>query len=122
MLSLFKRKERAELKPVNPKERYQCPFYGFHMAMGMLMDQPGNQCALITDSYGPCQMEVRSEVPNWNECPFNNKENSNEALEKMTDQLTVFPDEFHPKGAKSWKGMSFKKWQKYVMERQPNPQ
>jgi len=116
MFSLSKRKGNDDLKPVIEKQRYQCPFYGFHMAMGMLMDQSGNQCALITDSYSPCQMEIRSQTPNWNECPLNNEENSR-ALEKIADQLTIFPEEFHPKEAKSWRGMPFKNWQKYIMER-----
>jgi len=121
MLSLFRRKRNEKLKPVFSKERYQCPFYGFHMVRGMLMDQSGNQCALITDSYSPCQMEIRRQTPNWNECQFNDEKNS-EALEKIADQLTIFPNEFHPEGSKSWEGMPFKDWQEYIMGQEANTQ
>src|SRR3989344_547465 len=118
MLSLFTRKRYEELKPVSSKERYRCPFYGFHMARGMLMDQSGNRSALITNSYSPCRMEIRIQTPDWSECPFNNEENR-AALEKIADYLTIFPDEFYPEETKSWKGMTFRGWQNYIMKRKP---
>ncbi|MBU4069788.1 MAG: hypothetical protein KJ646_02290 [Nanoarchaeota archaeon] len=118
MLSLFGKKK--ELEPVTPKQRYPCPFYGFHMAMEMLMDQSGNQCALITKSYSPCKMKISNQTPNWNKCQFVGEKNR-KALETITDNFIIFPDEFFPKGAKSWKGMAFKDWQNYIMKQETSP-
>jgi len=41
-----------------------CPFYGFYMrpSMNVMVDQSGNQCALITSSHSPCSMERRGMV------------------------------------------------------------
>lgn len=39
-------------------EATRCPFYGKHAAPGFpLVDQGGNQCALIVTAYAPCVME-----------------------------------------------------------------
>ena len=55
------------------ENRYQCPFYGFYLSqIRTLVNQNGNQCALITDSFSPCGMEMRHEQVNWQECPLNN--------------------------------------------------
>jgi len=65
--------ERAEKPPV--VERVICPFYGRHLAFASvapcLVDQHGNQCALITSAYAPCAMEVAGEPSNWERCPRN---------------------------------------------------
>lgn len=44
--------KRIGLKPFHDKERHLCPFYGFFLSPigGALLDQEGNQCALITGS------------------------------------------------------------------------
>jgi hypothetical protein len=51
-----------------------CPFYGkSHAALqtaGVLMDQGGNECALIFDSYAPCRMEMAGLAPDWASCPL----------------------------------------------------
>jgi hypothetical protein len=106
-------KEGLEVVPVHPKPRYKCPFYGFHSAMGrMLMDQRGNECASFVDSYSPCQMKIRGETPEWDKCPLNKGED----LSILDNRLVVFPDEFWPKWAESWKGITFGKWRKYIMD------
>lgn len=54
-----------------------CPFYGFCYikTTGTFIDSQGNQCALVTDSYSPCKMEVEGREVCWNDCEFSNKEN-----------------------------------------------
>ena len=76
------------------ENRYQCPFYGFYLSqIRTLVNQNGNQCALIVGSYGPCKMEFEKETPNWNECPFNNTEHK-KLIEEIVNSCTVFPEGF----------------------------
>lgn len=110
-ISLFKKKEEVKLEPLTPKQRPACPFYGFFMGM----DQEGNQCALIYDSYSPCPVEMKGQTPDWSKCPFNNEENK-KALEEIADQSKVYPKEFRPKDINSWDGISLRAWMKYVMK------
>jgi len=115
MLNLFFRDK--ELKPVVKKERYGCPFYGFALGSfgkGFLMDQDGNQCALIARRYSPCQMEIRVKVPELENCDFNTETNK-ETIEKMVNSFQIFPNEFLPKRKSSWKGMKCKDWYDYIM-------
>lgn len=116
-LPVLKRKVEG-IKPYFEVERPQCPFYGFRGMFGVLMDSKGNQCALITESYSPCQMEMREQQPDWSECPFNTEENRDKLIGTL-DDIRIFPREFHPPGAKSWKGVSLMSWIKYVWDRQP---
>lgn len=53
-----------------------CKFYGCHavLPMRLLIESRGNQCALITTAYAPCQMEVQGLVPDWSRCPLNTDE------------------------------------------------
>ncbi len=113
------------LKPVFEKKRYKCPFYGF--ASGTMfssdapifMDTDGNQCALATSSFSPCRMEKEGNVPDWNNCSLNCKDKeSKEALLFIKKNFKIFPKEFVPQGKSPWKGLSFSKWWKYIMEKQ----
>jgi len=104
-----------KLKPLFKKRRPRCPFYGFYGAMGVFLDQKGNQCSLIVDSYSPCQMEKEGDAPDWNLCPFNNRDNQ-PIIKQITKTWRVFPDEFQPLKKSEWKGIPFKKWFKYVMK------
>lgn len=50
-----------------------CPFYGRMFAGGLrapfaLIDQHGNQCAIKTDSYAPCAMEIDGLRVDWRDC------------------------------------------------------
>ena len=103
-------------KPVSPKSRHRCPFYGFYYGgiPNIFMDQKGNQCALIMASHSPCQMEVTEQAPNWNMCAFNTKKNR-ELLENLKESSKVFPEEFFPKNRKEWDGISLGEWMRYVM-------
>lgn len=54
----------------------RCPFYGYYFALdlgpgGKLVEQHGNQCALITIRYSPCRMEMQDKEPDLKECEFN---------------------------------------------------
>lgn len=84
-------------------KRPYCPFYGFSNMGGSLIDSKGNQCALITNSYSPCQMEMREEEPNWQSCPLNNTE-IRQRLTTISDKAKVFPEELSPNGVqlKDW--------------------
>lgn len=107
-----------KLKPLLDKTMYQCPFYGFYTSHNAkaLIDSQGNQCALITSSYSPCQMEMRNQTPSWNECPLNSKENKS-CIEEIVASFRVFPHEFKPQDSSSWEGLSFGDWQEHVMNR-----
>jgi hypothetical protein len=55
-----------------------CPFYGralygTHYPQPnrppfILFNQHGNQCAIITGSHSPCQMEMQDKEPDWQKC------------------------------------------------------
>jgi hypothetical protein len=38
--------------------------------MRVLVDQGGNQCAIVTDAYSPCQMEIAGAAPDLESCAF----------------------------------------------------
>jgi len=52
-----------------------CPFYGHHWAHTspavpfVLVASHGNQCAIVTDSTGPCRMEISGRPVEWSQCP-----------------------------------------------------
>ena len=94
-------------EPLNPYlevERSKCPFYGFNGMWGSLLDSQGNQCALITTSYSPCQMEMAGQQPSWNLCPMHrdSTEEQIRELEELAKRTRIFPREFHPPEIKSW--------------------
>ena len=70
----------------------KCPFYGYHFSerAGLLLDNGGNQCGLITDGYSPCRMEIDGLRVDWNVCPLNNRENS-ERFNRMLENSSVLP-------------------------------
>jgi hypothetical protein len=49
-----------------------CRFYGkSHIALraaGVLMDQHGNECALIWNGFSPCRMEMQGQAPDEATC------------------------------------------------------
>ncbi len=105
-----------ELLPVFEKERYKCPFYGFTTGMmNSFMDTEGNQCALVTSSFSSCRMERGGDVPNWDSCSLNCGDKK--ALIFVKKYYKIFPKEFWPQGESSWKGLSFSRWWKYIMEK-----
>lgn len=100
---------------VNRVNKYQCPFYGFYLSqMRVLIDQNGNQCALVVDSYSPCKMEIKKETPSWSVCPFNNTENK-KLIEELVNSCTVFLREDY-----QGTGMPMKKWMDAVMSDSSN--
>jgi len=91
-----------ELNRINPK----CPYYGFYLSRGIMVDTYGNQCALIINSYSPCQMEMNKENPDWNKCSFiGNKER----IELILAEFMVFP-----RGVSE--GTRLEDWCKHIME------
>ncbi len=100
-------------------KRHPCPFYGFNGMFGPLRDSEGNQCALITESYSPCRMEMDGKEPDWNLCPIhqNSSEEQLGALEKFAKREKIFPDEFHPPGARSWEGIPLSDWMNYILDK-----
>jgi len=99
-------------KTLVKKPRFPCPFYGFHEAFNIFVDQCGNQCPLMDHT---CQMADCPSGPNWNKCPFNCKKNK-EALNNIFYGHRIVPNEFWPKGQSSWDGMLFQTWMEYVMD------
>ena len=106
--------------PYIEKERHPCPFYGFSGMSKLMFDTGKNQCALITDSYSTCQMEVQQQEPNWYKCHMNNLDTlSDEEFNSLKEQyknIIVFPEEFHPPDTESWDGISLKDWMAYVLK------
>ena len=97
------------------RERPACPFYGFGNVGGRaLIDSKGNQCALRTDSYSPCQMEMAGKDPNWKECDFNTEQYRND-LVRIADNVQVFPEEL----LYSTRGLSLSQWMNYITNRTP---
>ena len=52
-----------------------CPFYGRHFhatpdapSPFMLIDQHGNQCAIVHIAYAPCLMEMEGKEIDWRTC------------------------------------------------------
>jgi hypothetical protein len=117
MVFSFLKKKSEEIKHYVEKQRYPCHFYGFFGGMGVMIDQEGNQCALITDSYSPCIMQIDNQTPEWHKCSFNT-EKSRENLVKALKNVKIFPNEFRPPEAKSWEGINFfPDWAKYITEK-----
>lgn len=91
-------------------DRTCCPFYGFHFAgLGApaMLDQDGNQCSLITDSYSPCQYVYERDNPHW-PCKFFSKEFIPSFIEH---KVKVFPNELGNQG------ISFKAWSDEIVRR-----
>jgi hypothetical protein len=37
---------------------------------GALIEQQGNECAVITTADSPCRMEIDGQEPDWRTCPL----------------------------------------------------
>jgi hypothetical protein len=113
MFDFIKKYFKNSTEPNYKKSRPNCPFYGFHSAPGILVDQDGNECALIIESYSPCLLERTGDKPDWDKCCFNDPKNK-QVLEQIAKSVKVFPSEFFPKNKTSLKGMPFKEWANYI--------
>jgi hypothetical protein len=72
-----------------------CPFYGKHAIplMRALIDQHGNQCALITGAYAPCRMELAGASPDLEKCEFAGSDRAIEFAEfRQMPANTRYPD------------------------------
>ncbi len=119
MINLFKKEGNA--KPYFQKERHPCPFYGFHLQhdTDIMIDQNGNQCAIVIISYCPCQMEEKGKEPNWYKCSFNNLEISDKFKEKFeifSQKIKVFLEEFHHPNSWNWEGISLEQWISHILK------
>lgn len=91
--------------------RPRCPFYGMSMPGGAVMiDQSGNQCALISGSHAPCQMEMAELAPVWTECVFYYDPERVVMLE-ATGMRVISPE----LRAEAPNGVSLARWANYVM-------
>ena len=111
-----------ELKPVRelPKPRLKCPFYGFYGAFRLgnwvMIDTDGGNACALTQKHSPCRMEMAHEPPNWNTCPTYNHPGNIADITQVVYRPIVFPREFMPVGAGTWKGMPVKEWVRYILE------
>jgi hypothetical protein len=101
-------------------QRPPCPFYGFdgrYVSRGFgFMDVKVNCCALITNSFSPCQMESRQhKEPNWDQCPFYNSEDWEDFKKRVAD-VRIYPQEFWPVDTEEWEGIRFNKWLEFLNE------
>ena len=64
-------------RKVESRPECNCPFYGRHLYPAnskiveppfLLLDQRGNQCALIVTAFSPCQMEITAQPVDWRAC------------------------------------------------------
>ena len=103
-------REDKEIKPYAPVRRPACPFYGFDATFeGVMTDSGGNQCALKTKFYSPCQREFIGNMPSWLGCPLNTKKNRRK-IKRNLEQIRMFPREFHPPKTMLWKGIPLEIW------------
>jgi hypothetical protein len=122
-LAFWRKESKAikhEIKPYIEIKRHPCPFYGFFGGMGVMMDQEGNQCALIQDSYSPCPMQMNNETPDYQKCSPGEYEeymnNTGGKLQQLAEKVQVFPKEFHPPNSNGWEGMSLRQWMDYILK------
>jgi|TARA_Y100000034_G_C6856201_1_gene389133 hypothetical protein len=95
---------------VSPTEcefpRENCPFYGFKIKNGLMMNSQGNQCGL-KERYNPCMMKTSGEDPSWNACPYFDAKKLRDKLEELGGVLRVFPEELGEEG------LPFRAWMRY---------
>lgn len=48
----------------------RCRLYGKNGMFGRLIPSGGDECALITDTYSPCKMEMHGHAPDETRCTF----------------------------------------------------
>lgn len=106
-------------RPSEVVDRPPCPFFGFFLGPGVLLDQRGNQCALLTDHYSPCTMSIRGETPNWIRCDHDGRPETDLDKARLIRKLKqndfkVCAREFWPKGQQSWEGLPFEQWFEHV--------
>lgn len=82
-------------------DRHPCPFFGKHAVtpapgQGALIPSEGNQCALVTDSYRPCYLEVRGDPPELEACEWNHSARAHEFANFPTVELKGVNDESRP--------------------------
>jgi len=104
-----------ELKPYVLVERFEkpCAFYGFSLRGKLMTDSKGNQCALKTESYDPCQIEIAGNEVRWSGCPFNTEENKKRIEEGDLKEVIVFPREHRPEKGK-WGGWPLEVWMRHI--------
>ena len=70
-----------------------CPFYGKHSfaLMRVLVNSRGNQCALVTDAFAPCYLEIEGRAPDLEKCKYHG---TPKAIEFATFETTKmqYPD------------------------------
>ena len=81
---------------------------------GYNVNSKGNQCALKTQSYSPCIMEIDDQEIDWSKCVYN----SDKDFEKVENgkevsklEIKVYPLE---DGQTTLKGISFRDWAKML--------
>ena len=94
----------------------KCPFYGFFLSLDdkIMINSKGNQCALKTQSYSPCIMQIDDQEIDWSKCVYN----SDKDFEKVENgkevsklEIKVYPLE---DGQTTLKGISFRDWAKML--------
>lgn len=104
-----------EPRPRFRKERYPCPFHGFHAAFGIIfMDQEGSECGLDAEQCTACYMQNYPEGPNWDSCQYNRKD-LEETIDLIRRKVRICPKEFNPSNGKSWAGIKMDTFWKHVM-------
>lgn len=106
-----KRRKNKETRP--SVLRPDCSFHGFSLRGKLMTDSKGNQCALKTESYAPCQIEMAGDKPNWYKCPLKTEENKKRIEEGDLKEVRVFPREYRPAKGK-WNGFPLKIWMRHI--------
>ena len=84
--------------------RHPCPFFGKSAvplspddaSRGSLIPSGGNQCALVTESFRPCYLEVRGDPPELEACEWNHSARAHQFANYQTVELKGAPDENAP--------------------------
>ena len=103
------------------KTRPRCPFYGLVALFSpksntrIFIKSEIDHCPLIRTNPDYCKMGV----PNWDECPLNNADNSAD-IKKIKNDLRVWSEEHKPANCCFWPGITFLEWEKEVMGQPAN--
>ncbi len=101
-----------ELSSYTPQEKSDCPFHGFKVVAGSMVEIGGNRCAL-KEPGNLCQKDIMGNLSSWVGCSLNTKITKS-IIEINSEKIKVFSKEFFPPEAESWKGISLGVWMEYI--------
>jgi len=94
------------------QEKPDCPFHGFKVVAGSMVEFGGSRCAL-KEPGGLCQRDMMGNPSNWVGCSLNTRI-TRSLIEINSEKIKVFSKKFYPSGAEFWEGISLRRWVEYI--------